>query len=103
MKFNARSLPRGAMCHYATRHKESSQTEETMSACVRLTAFLLSTCLATVLTPAQAHDDDDLEIVMLSNRADLVSGGDALIEVRVPKHVALNKVKLNLNGRDVTG
>ena len=28
----------------------------------------------------------NLEIVTLSNRADLISGGDALVEVRVPKH-----------------
>ena len=52
---------------------------------------------------AWAHDGRDIEIVTLSNRADLISGGDALIEVRVPKGVALNKVRLSLNGRDVTG
>ena len=75
-----------------------------MHACVRLSALVLSACLATVVTPALAHDDDDdLEIVTLSNRADLISGGDALIEVRVPEHAALGKVKLKLNGRDVTG
>jgi len=44
-----------------------------------------------------------LEIVTLSNRADLISGGDALLEVRVPKNVSLHKVRLSLNGRDVTG
>ena len=54
--------------------------------------------------PAAAHDDDDneLEIVTLSNRADLVSGGDALVEVRVPRHTTLSKVKVKLNGQDIT-
>ena len=54
--------------------------------------------------PAAAHDDDDddLEIVTLSNRADLVSGGDALVEVRVPGRSPLSKVKVKLNGADIT-
>jgi hypothetical protein len=47
-------------------------------------------------------DDDSFEIVTLSNRADLISGGDALVEVRVPKGVALNRVKVRLNGSDIT-
>lgn len=57
---------------------------------------------------SSARDDDDgdrngrLEIVSLSNRADLISGGDALVEVRVPKNVSLNQVTLRLNDRVVT-
>jgi len=45
----------------------------------------------------------NFEIVTLSNRADLISGGDALVEVRVPKTVPLHQVKVLLNGRDITG
>jgi hypothetical protein len=37
----------------------------------------------------------------LSNRADLLSDGDALIEVDVPKTVPMKKVALTLNGVDV--
>src|SRR3954452_4324539 len=44
----------------------------------------------------------NLEIVTLSNRADLISGGDALVEVRVPKQVSVFAVKVKLNGRDIT-
>jgi len=44
----------------------------------------------------------NFEIVTLSNRADLISGGNALVEVRVPKTVPLKKVTLWLNGTDVT-
>src|SRR5467141_1950692 len=61
---------------------------------------------ALFLVTAQAGEDrpaSNFEIVTLSNRADLISGGDALVEVRVPKGVALNKVRLSLNDRDVTG
>jgi hypothetical protein len=59
---------------------------------------------AVFLVAAQAGENpSNFEIVSLSNRADLVSGGDALLEVRVPKNVPLNQVALRLNGRDVTG
>jgi hypothetical protein len=44
----------------------------------------------------------NLEIVTLSNRADLISGGDALVEVRVPKQVSLSSVRVKLNGHDIT-
>src|SRR6266850_2604141 len=59
---------------------------------------------AALLVTAQAGEQpSNFEIVTLSNRADLISGGDALVEVRVPKNVPLNKVRLSLNGHDVTG
>jgi hypothetical protein len=59
---------------------------------------------AVLLVTARAGENpSNFEIVSLSNRADLVSGGDALLEVRVPKNVPLNQVTLRLNGRDVTG
>ena len=38
----------------------------------------------------------------LGNRADLISNGDALVEVQVPAKVPLNKVKVTLNGKDVS-
>jgi len=58
---------------------------------------------ALLLVTAQAGEGPSkFEIVSLSNRADLISGGDALLEVRVPESVRLNQVSLRLNGRDVT-
>ena len=43
----------------------------------------------------------NFEIRTLSNRADLISNGDALVEVQVPKNVPMKKVTLTLNGADV--
>ena len=43
----------------------------------------------------------NFEIRTLSNRADLLSDGDALVEVQVPKTVPMKKVTLTLNGVDV--
>src|SRR5436190_24372778 len=40
-------------------------------------------------------------IHVLSNRSDLISGGDALVEVRLPAGAAA-AVKMTLNGEDVT-
>ena len=43
----------------------------------------------------------NFEIRTLSNRADLVSDGNALVEVDVPKNVPMHQVTLKLNGVDV--
>ncbi|HZY02331.1 MAG TPA: DUF6351 family protein, partial [Anaeromyxobacteraceae bacterium] len=43
----------------------------------------------------------NFEIRTLSNRADLISDGDALVEVQVPKDVPMHQVTLTLNGADV--
>lgn len=43
----------------------------------------------------------NFEIRTLSNRADLVSDGNVLVEVDVPKNVPMHQVTLKLNGTDV--
>ncbi len=43
-----------------------------------------------------------LEIRTLGNRADLISDGDALVEVTVPQDMAPGSVKVTVNDRDVT-
>jgi hypothetical protein len=75
-------------------------------------AGLLLFASAALIGPAAADSDEDsrhpdrdshrFEIKTLSNRADLISGGDALVEVQVPRHVDLDSVVISLNGRDVT-
>jgi hypothetical protein len=41
-------------------------------------------------------------IEVLSGRADLISGGDALIEIRLPEGLDAAGVRVDLNGRDIT-
>ena len=43
-----------------------------------------------------------LSITVVSNRADLVSGGDALVEIVIPRGVLTATVKVDVDGRDVT-
>ncbi len=43
-----------------------------------------------------------ITIVSLSNRADLVSGGDALVEIQLPGALAREKLTVDLNGEDIS-
>ena len=49
------------------------------------------------------HDKHDFEIEVLSGRADMVTGGDALVRIAVPRGVSLHDVRVELNGKNVTG
>ena len=70
----------------------------------RLLAPLL---LASTFLAACGDGDDDppsdaIEIKTLSNRADLISGGDALVEVVLPAGAAANTLRIDVDGRDVS-
>ena len=54
-------------------------------------------------TGASSKPAARLEITTLSSRPDLVSGGDALVEVKAPAGTQLSQITLTLNGKDVTG
>ncbi|MES0875251.1 DUF6351 family protein [Sinimarinibacterium thermocellulolyticum] len=41
-------------------------------------------------------------IEVLSNRSDLISGGDALVEVRLPDGAAVEDLRVSLNGADIS-
>jgi hypothetical protein len=45
---------------------------------------------------------DAVRIDVLSNRADLVTGGDALVEVVLPDGVRAEDVRVDVDGRDVS-
>jgi hypothetical protein len=64
--------------------------------------LLLASSLLIAPAIAKPGDDHQFQIRTLSNRADLISGGDALVEVSIPKNVPLDKVTLFLNGTEVT-
>lgn len=58
-------------------------------------------------TPAKrvggvARTHGRMRIVVLSNRADLISGGDALVEVEVPRGVRPRRIRVRAGKRDVT-
>ena len=65
-------------------------------------------CTAVVLlalarvTPAAAQETGSLTLQVLSNRADLVSGGSALLEVVLPNSADAPRVVVDVDGHDVT-
>jgi hypothetical protein len=62
----------------------------------------LATTLGASAVAVPLRPGGDVGIKVLSNRADLISGGDALAEVLVPAGVDPATVKLDVDGRDVT-
>jgi hypothetical protein len=52
--------------------------------------------------PVSAAAPAVLQIQTLSNRADLVSGGEVLTEVRLPAGASVSSLRVSLDGRDVT-
>jgi Tannase-like family of unknown function (DUF6351) len=61
--------------------------------------------LATALLAACGSSDDSspvLEVRTLNNRADLISGGDAMVEVVLPAGASTSSLKVDVDGRDVS-
>ncbi len=55
-----------------------------------------------VTTPPPAQVSDGLTLRVLSNRADLISGGDALVEIVLPHGKDASKLSVERNGVDVS-
>ena len=66
---------------------------------------LVAAAAIAIAAAAHAREDFDwdFEVSTLSSRADTVTGGDAVIEVRLPFYVRARDVIVRLNGADVTG
>ena len=72
------------------------------------TAFAIATgwsfATAGAANPPEHANDNLTEVFVLSNRADLVSGGDALVEIVLPAKAKASPgdVRVDVDGRDVT-
>src|SRR6201998_893830 len=49
-----------------------------------------------------AAADQNFHITVLSSRPEMVSGGDALVQIAVPPDAALDQATIRLNGQDVS-
>jgi hypothetical protein len=65
------------------------------------TAVALAALLGPVPTTSAAATHD-FELRVLSSPADMVTGGDALVRVTIPRTVPLHKATVLVNGQDVT-
>ena len=68
-----------------------------------LSVMLTVTVLLVLVTlPSAGAATSVLRIRTLSNRNDMLSGGDALVRIDVPRGIDLGNVRVTLNGSDVT-
>ncbi|HEV2780066.1 MAG TPA: DUF6351 family protein [Actinophytocola sp.] len=72
-----------------------------MRRCIVVLVSLVLTLGFVGAGPAAARPSP-LDIEVLSNRADLISGGDALVRVTVPRRGDPTAVRVDVDGRDVT-
>src|SRR5215510_6478487 len=79
------------------------RTFGTSAHCIAGMAAACTIGLASANPPEQANDNLT-EIRILSNRADLISGGDALVEIVLPAKAKAKPgdVRVDVDGRDVT-
>jgi hypothetical protein len=73
---------------------------------MRLRVLLIAAAVlagVAVVLPSPSGAAGDVRLEVLSNRADLISGGDALVEVVLPANADPASVRLDVAGRDVSG
>src|SRR4051812_9707783 len=70
---------------------------------VRRFGKALAVLVAGAALAAPAASTAGLQINVLSTRADLVSGGQALVSIDLPSPADASRVTVSLNGADVTG
>src|SRR5438552_17662614 len=67
-----------------------------------LPAIVALVIAAVADAPRLARAANGFDIKVLSNRADVISGGDALVEIVLPAGVDPASVRVDVDGRDVT-
>ncbi|RIV40581.1 DUF6351 family protein [Micromonospora radicis] len=76
---------------------------------IALTAFVAtaliggSAAAGMAAPPAGAGVNRTFDVEVVSTRADMISGGNALVRVDVPRNVPPHQVKVHLGGRNLTG
>src|SRR5262245_8959887 len=66
---------------------------------ILLSASLAAIAVMTACSTMSAAPAGDIAIETISNRADLISGGDALVRLTLPAQADVSKAMLALNGR----
>ena len=81
---------------------EATAEEAAAADCFTVTPAQAATLRAAHPAKAKGPKQRELGLRVLSNRAELISGGDALVEVVVPDDVDPDDVRVEVDGRDVT-
>ena len=86
-------------------HGSAAPGRSTFAFLPSFTPSALALCAAALVAGCGSSDDPPLpvlEIKTLSNRADLVSDGDALVQVLLPAGASVTGLKVDVNGVDVS-
>lgn len=86
------------MTHTTCRSMKTARAIQPVA--MALLAITLGLLGGTTIAVAQASST--FQIQTLSTRPQLVSGGDVLVRVRIPRNASLNQVSITLNGQNVT-
>src|SRR5690348_10562422 len=71
---------------------------------ILLSALAITSLVGATLAGATARQKfrGNVEIVTLSNRADLISGDEALVRVLLPEHASLRNLTVRLGDRNIS-
>lgn len=78
----------------------AGSTADRLRRCILKAVGTIALCAAAF--PSAANQKPDWEIQVLSSKPNLVSGGDAVIEIQLPRYARKSDVVVALNGADVT-
>lgn len=73
-----------------------------ITAAIGSVAMLTPTVASAAPASSGAPPPKTFDVDVVSNRPDMISGGDALVRVAVPRNVPPHQVRINVDGRDVT-
>lgn len=79
--------------------RDSLRRTARLAASLGLVVLVLGSICASAVATGVRHG---LRIVTLSNRADLISGGQALVQVVLPHGVRASRVQVTLNGHRIS-
>src|SRR5947209_6802551 len=98
-RYRIHGIPATGHCHNLNGGSSS------VPAGVRLTKFstFAPAVLVCAVLAASAQAAQSPTIKVLSGRADLASGGDALVAIELPPGVSASSVRVTVGGRNVTG
>lgn len=82
--------------------KNHRRLKVAITAVISCIAAMTPTIASATPTSSAAPPQKTFDVEVVSGRPDMISGGDALVRVAVPRNVPPHQVRINVDGRDVT-
>ncbi len=82
--------------------KNHRRLKVAITAVISCIAAMTPTIASATPTSSAAPPQKTFDVEVVSGRPNMISGGDALVRVAVPRNVPPHQVRINVDGRDVT-